>query len=85
MTTAIEFKPVSLLDRIKKAKTIDELTLLITEGESYEYAHCKTRAKWDKAYEARRLQILKEGEEKFEKMSKTPKKGSKKGGKRHDN
>jgi len=77
MTTAIEFKPVSLLDRIKKAETIDELHLLLLEGETYEYAHCKTRAKWDKAYEARRRQILKEGEEKLKKAGTTQKKGKK--------
>ncbi len=56
MTTAIEFKPVSLLDRIKKAKTIDELHLLLLEGQEYEYASDKTRKRWDKAYEARRHQ-----------------------------
>ncbi len=77
MTTAIEFKPVSLMDRIKKAKTIDELHLLMFEGQAYEYASDKTRKRWDKTYEARRLQILKAGEEKLKDASKTQKKGKK--------
>lgn len=78
MTTAIEFKPISLLDHIKKAKTIDDLHLLLLEGETYEYASDKTRKRWDKAYELRRLQILKEGEAKLKNMSTTPKKSDKK-------
>ena len=59
MTVAIEFKPVSLLERIKKAGSNDELLLLEAEGVEYEYARNKTRHKWEKAIQRRKSQLSK--------------------------
>jgi len=49
MTTAVVFKPTSLLDRIKKTENSDELLSLEIEGAGYEYASDKTRRRWTMA------------------------------------
>lgn len=41
--TTVEFNPVSMLDRIKNAKSSDELRSLAIEGNGYAYATEKTR------------------------------------------
>jgi len=59
MTVVVEFKPVSMLDRIKQAKSCDELLALAVEATTYEYASEKTRRKWDRTTQARKVAILK--------------------------
>lgn len=82
MTTAIEFKPVSLLDRIRQANSNDELLSLEKEGFGYQYASINTRGKWKKASLTRKAQILK-GNKRIETnpRDKTDKKISKDGNK----
>lgn len=53
----IEFKSVSLLERIKSADTVDDLIKLIVEGSEYEYASSKTRGKWEKAAFTRKKEL----------------------------
>ena len=55
----VEFKPVSLLERIKNAETVEELSILSKEGFVYEHAASKTRGKWSKASCIRKAQLLK--------------------------
>lgn len=62
MVTEVEFKPVSLLDRIKKAESNDELLEIEIEGSGYKYASDKTRDKWNKASLARKVELLKASE-----------------------
>ena len=54
----VEFKPVSMLERIKNAETLTELSLLAEESAGYEHASPKTRGKWDKAGHVRKAQLL---------------------------
>ncbi|KKN99045.1 hypothetical protein LCGC14_0142900 [marine sediment metagenome] len=71
MTIAVEFNLTSLADRIKNAKTVNELNLLLQEGEGYGYASDKTKRKWIKLHLARTTELL--GETKTESRSKTKK------------
>lgn len=84
MAEAIEFKTVSLLDRIKMAESNDELLSLWTEGSGYEYASANTQKKWAKASLNRKAELRKANEKPTEKpkpkeRAKTDKKGAKKG------
>lgn len=78
---ATEFKPVSLLERIKNAETTDKLISLIVEGSEYEHASPKTRGKWEKAAFARKRQLtapVKADESQSKPRGKKDKKGVKK-------
>lgn len=66
MVTDVEFKPVSLLDRIKKASTDAELIELYNEGNSYQYATDKTRRRWNEAIDAGRKRLHQEVKAKME-------------------
>jgi len=81
MSVAVEFKPVSMLDRIKQAKSCDELLALAVEATTYEYASDKTRRKWDRATQARKVEILKTEQEpeKPKPRAKTDRKGRRRG------
>lgn len=57
MTTCIKFNPVSLLDRIKQAETLDDLALLTLEGMQYEYASEKTRNRWWHVTRTRKIEL----------------------------
>ncbi len=58
MTLGVDFKPVSLLDRIKQAGSNEELQDLLQEGDGYEYASQKTRSRWEKAVVARKRALV---------------------------
>lgn len=60
MSAATEFKPVSLMDRIKQATTEQELFALFNEGEAYKYASPKTRRRWSQAIFVGRQRIAQE-------------------------
>lgn len=60
MTSSIESSPISMLDRIKCAKSKEELLSLETESSGYEYAKNQTRNRWRKASMARRAQLLRD-------------------------
>lgn len=70
MVIDVEFKPVSLLIRIKNATTDDELLALYTEGLDYKYAADKTRRRWNEAIDAGRKRIHQEAKAETEKKHK---------------
>lgn len=77
----LEFKSTSMLNRIKQAKSYDELLALAVEATTYEYASDKTRRKWDRATQSKKNELAKTETEvvKPKKARKTRK------GRRHDN
>lgn len=58
MNLGVDFKPVSLLERIKQAESDKELQDLLQEGAGYEYASHKTRGRWEKAVVARKRTLV---------------------------
>lgn len=66
MVTDVEFKPVSLLIRIKNATTADELLALYAEGSGYKYASNNTRRKWSDAVDVVRKRIHQESRAEIE-------------------
>jgi len=78
--TTTEFNPVSMLDRIKEAKSNDELLALAVEADGYVYASDKTRRKWDRTTQTRKAQLANpESESKPKPQAKTDKKGKRSG------
>lgn len=69
MTTAVEFKPISLLERIKTAESNEELAILNVEGVGYEFATDKTRRRWARATATRQKELSQ--------VTKKPKRGKK--------
>jgi len=70
MVNAVDFKPVSLLDRIKSATTNEELLALYAEGNGYLYAADKTRRRWNEAIDAGRKRIRQEAKTEIDKKVK---------------
>ncbi|RLC82069.1 MAG: hypothetical protein DRJ03_19520 [Chloroflexi bacterium] len=80
MTVAVEFKPVSMLDRIKTTKSNDGLLALAVEAIGYEHASDKTRRRWDRATQDRKVQLAHpEPESKPKPRAKTDRKGKRRG------
>jgi len=82
MTVVVEFKPASMLVLIKTAKTNDELLALAVEAVGYKYASDKTRRKWDRAIQSRKVQLAKtvaEPETKQKPRAKIDRKGKRRG------
>lgn len=48
---------MSLLSRIRAAKSVDEVNTLLVEGEGYKFASASTRNRWRKAAEAAKKRI----------------------------
>lgn len=83
MVVEIKFNKVSLLDRIKRAESNDELLELTEEGFGYEYASTNTQVKWGKAILIRKAELEKATEKpvteaKTNPRAKTDRKGNKK-------
>jgi len=55
---------VGLKHRIRKAETVAEITKLLKEGESYQYASAKTRRQWTKIAKIRQYHIENDDEKK---------------------
>jgi hypothetical protein len=52
-------KPKGLAERMRDAKTIDELEALIQEGKGYQDPSLQTRRRWERIAEAKRAALSK--------------------------
>ena len=49
---------MGLIDRIRKAETWNDISLLLMEGDAYEKASSKTKRRWKKVAQKRKQELL---------------------------